>query len=140
MCCVIAAASWTAACSDITTDADCIKPSINSIRLDPNADNVLSMIVSADVVNAREVFVRFGTNSALDSITPSFGLTGIPVTVPVLGLLPQTTYSAQLVARNTCAETTSDVVSLQTGALPPDLPQYTAAGTAPPGPRSERRG
>jgi hypothetical protein len=127
---ILATAFGTTACADLAPDA-CVKPSINSMQLNPNADNVLSMMVSANVFDAREVHVEFGVNSGLESSTPSVGLTGIPVTVPVLGLLPQTAYSARLVAVNDCGKTSSDVMSIQTGALPSDLPQYTAAGSAP---------
>jgi len=119
-----------AACSDVVSDA-CTNPSINSVQLNANPDNVLSVMVSANVFDAREVHVEFGVNSGLESSTPSFGLTGIPVTVPVLGLLPQTAYSARLVAVNDCGKASSDVMSIQTGALPSDLPQYTAAGSSP---------
>jgi hypothetical protein len=101
------------------------------VKLDPNTDNVLSILLSANVFDAREVYVRFGVNSALDSIVPPSGLTGVSVTVPVFGLLPQTTYSARLVAVNACGETASDVMSIKTGALPEDLPHYTAGGSSP---------
>lgn len=127
---IVAATVIITACRDVS-EPSCTMPSVNSVQLNPNSDNVLSMIVSGNVLDAREVYVRFGENSALDSITPSFVLTGIPVTVPVLGLLPQTTYSARLVAVNDCGETSSDVMSMQTGTLPGDLPHYLAAGASP---------
>src|SRR5437764_395406 len=62
-----------------------------------NPTNVLSAVVTAHVHFADSVVVRFGAGAALDSVTPAFPVANDSVHVTVLGLLPQTTYRAQII-------------------------------------------
>ena len=51
--------------------------------------------------------------------------------VALLGLEPSRTYGAQLVSFNACGATGSEVLTFATGALPADLPAYSAEGLDP---------
>ena len=94
--------------------------------------NVLSAVVAATLQHADSVVVRFGVGAALDSTTPSAVPVDGAVNVPVLGLLPATTYSMQLLAWGAeDSVATSDTLALTTGQLPADLPAFSAGGSDP---------
>jgi hypothetical protein len=87
--------------------------------------------VTAYVLDADSVFVRFGMNGAMDITTPSFRTSGDSVLSPLLGLYPNTDYKAQLIAFNACGSTAGQVLAFATDVLPNDLPTYIATGSAP---------
>src|SRR6185369_9182461 len=63
-----------------------------------NPDNALSAIVIAHVRRADSVAVRYGELPRLDSLTPAVTVVGDSAIVPVLGLLPSTSYDLRIVA------------------------------------------
>lgn len=110
----------------------CDLPTIASSSAVVNPANVLSSIVSVATVSADSVAVRWGLAGAtLDSVTPAFVPVANSVVVPVLGLRPSTSYAAQVVAYNSCGTTSGVTHPVNTGALPSDIPVYTASGADP---------
>ncbi|HMC56407.1 MAG TPA: arylsulfotransferase family protein [Gemmatimonadaceae bacterium] len=111
----------------------CVPPDIVMSRVDANANNVLSAVTVARVRFADSVLVRFsGTDTSQVSATPAVASdAGDSVVVPILGLLPRASYNLELHAYNACATMTGTAMSFTTGALPSDLPRYTASGIAP---------
>ena len=109
----------------------CDVPIVSRAEATTDPGNVLRAFVAADVQGADSVVVRFGTNTARDSTTPSVAPIGGAVRAPLLGLQSARAYEAQLRAFNGCGTTTSDVLPFSTGALPPDLPRYFGEGTNP---------
>ncbi|MGH7678780.1 MAG: hypothetical protein ACRENU_09965, partial [Gemmatimonadaceae bacterium] len=95
--------------------------------------NVLSARVSTTVRFADSVAVRFGHAGGLDSVTAAVPLAGGDTTalVPMLGLLPSTSYELRVVAFNGCSAAEGPPVSFTTMALPADLPSYVAHGSDP---------
>jgi hypothetical protein len=143
---IVSAAAVVGACAWYASDAPagCSLPEIVSSRAVANPTNALSATLSGRVRGADSAAVRFRrTGDAMDSVTASVALSehagavgadtlaGDTVTVPVLGLLPQTAYALELVAYNGCGHINGSTVSLTSGSLPTDLPSYTASGTDP---------
>jgi hypothetical protein len=128
---VIAASACASAVDGLLDSASCAKPLIAHPTITQNATNALSVLVTASVQEADSAIVRFGVTAAIDSATPAFQPAGDSVLVPVLGLLPLTTYDAQLIAFNSCGTSTGEPMTFVTGALPSDLPTYSTSGTAP---------
>lgn len=107
-------------------------PAITSASIAPGPHNVLSAVVSVSLVHADSVRVRFGpAGSALDSLTPVTPLSPGAAELPVLELLPSTTYRMQVVAYGSAMSVAGDTLIFTTGALPADLPSYSAGGVAP---------
>lgn len=109
----------------------CALPAVSTPAVMPNPTNALSAFVTAAVGGADSAIVRFGTNASLDSVTPSVVPHGDSVFTPVLGLHAETSYRAQVVAFNRCGAAAGGALSFTTGALPSDLPAYTAGGPDP---------
>lgn len=109
----------------------CDVPVVSRASASTDSTNVLRAFVSADVRGADSVVVRFGAGNARDASTPALTPQADTVLAPILGLEPARTYSAQLVAYSACGATTSDALTFTTGALPADLPTYTAEGPDP---------
>ena len=119
-------------CDGPVAPAACSLPEVVRSYATSNPNNVLSAIVIADVRSADSIVARFGRNAGpVDDVTPATAVSNDSVMVPVLGLNGATSYRIQLVAYNECGLTAGDVLSFDTGSLPPDLPAYTAAGTDP---------
>ena len=119
-------------CSNLLVDAGgCDAPVVLRASASTDSTNVLRAFVSAGVHGADSVVVRFGVGISLDAATPALVPDADTVLAPVLGLEPARAYSAQLVAYSACGTTTSDRLTFTTGALPADLPVYTAEGPAP---------
>jgi hypothetical protein len=96
-------------------------------------ENVLSALVTAHTRFTDSALVRYGVaGERLASVTPSARPTDDGVTVPVLGLLPQTAYRLQLLAFGPGGHAASEIFELTTAALPGDLPSFHAGGPAPP--------
>jgi hypothetical protein len=111
---------------------DCPAPALVRTDVSPNPGNVLSAIVSVEVLATDSVAVRFSQSGTSDeSITPVVVPGTGSATVPVLGLHASTDYQLQLVAFNSCATIEGEFLSFSTGALPSDLPGYTASGPSP---------
>lgn len=92
--------------------------------------NLLSGVVHVRVRGADEVAVVYALDGATngDSITPRVPVTGDSAVVPVLGLLPERRYELRVVAYAEHGTSTHGGLTLTTGALPDDLPSYTATG------------
>jgi hypothetical protein len=112
------------------TSAPCEKPRVAHAAIMQNSTNVLSVFVTATAQQADSVIVRFGVNAVIDSATPAFVARGDSAFVPLLGLLPSSSYEAQLIAFNSCGASASELMTFATGALPSDLPVYATLGTA----------
>lgn len=111
-----------------------VPPSFTATSVAPNSDNALTALVSVQVQNADSVAVRFHLIDALpadDSVAPATQTVGEAATIPVLGLLPLSSYRLRAVAYGAGGSTLGDPIEFTTGALPSDLPQYTAGGTDP---------
>lgn len=114
-----------------------LTPIVHSAVVAPNEANVLSAIVSARTHDADSVAVRFrlvGASDAADSVTPAVRAVVGRATIPVLGLLPESEYQMRVVAHNSAGVSVGQPVAFTTGALPQDLPIFTAtAADARPG-------
>jgi hypothetical protein len=110
---------------------------LDSVDIRANPNNVLSAIVTAQVTNAAKVRVEYSAESANDiGSTPDFEVKGNTFEAPVLGLMPQTDYTMQVVATGQDGATVqSDPVSFHTGSLPGDVPSFVAvqSGDVQPG-------
>lgn len=109
-------------------------PEVAEFTVSPSPTNVLAATVSATVTRAESVAVRFrlATVGAADSVTPAVpAAADAPTLVPLLGLLPGSSYAIQVIAYGDEATTTSASVAFATGSLPSDLPSYTASGSNP---------
>lgn len=91
------------------------------------ADHPLVAWVTIQGETAGEVWLEAVADGAPRRVTPSFWVeAGEPVTVPFLGLRPETTYEITLVATDL-----EEAVSLTTGPLPDDLPPVTVEHIEP---------
>jgi hypothetical protein len=109
-----------------------IAPSIGASSAVPNIDNVLSGVVTVHAHNADSVVVRFHTGAALvDDVTAAVQMQGDSAIVPVLGLLPLHDYVLTAVAFGAGRTAVGKSLPLTTGALPDDLPVYSAGGLDP---------
>ena len=107
-------------------------PLVVQAAITPGPHNVLSAVVTVAFLNTDSAAVRFGAaGEGLDSMTPAEVLSSDSVALPVLGLLPATSYRLQVVAYGEGAPTASDTLLFTTGALPADLPAYSAGGSDP---------
>lgn len=125
------AASGCALVDKVASPTACDAPVILQSAVAGDTTNVLSAYMTADVHLADSVTVRFGLDAALDSTTPAFGVNGDTVRAAILGLQATSRYDARLIAFNRCGISKGGVLPFTTGALPVDLPTYTAAGSAP---------
>ena len=99
-----------------------------------NPANVLSGAVAAKTSGADSAAVRYhiaGSASAILSVTPAVRVTDDSVLVPVLGLISETHYILQPVAWGPGGMSIGSEYDLVTGALPDDLPAYSAEGSDP---------
>ena len=132
---ILGAAVLGAACSnDAAGPPPPAAPKISAISVAGNADNALSAVVSIRVGNADSVGVQFHLGDVpfgSDSVTPAVKVVGDSAIVPVLGLVPTSDYALRAVAYGVGGTAISNVVQLVTGALPTDLPHYSASGPDP---------
>ena len=105
-------------------------PTVDSAIVAANPHNVLSAIVSIRVRGADSVAVRLEPPTD-DSVTASVSVTADVALVPVLGLRPAQRYVLRAIAYGAGGTTLGDPFEWTTGALPADLPRYTAGGTDP---------
>lgn len=128
----LAAAVLAAACLGDAGFDPGPQPTIQASAVAENPHNVISAIVMADVEGADSVAVRYGiAGDALDRVTPAVVPAGDAARIPVLGLMPSTTYGLQAVARGGGRTVEGPVLAFETGALPDDLPEFVAVGPDP---------
>jgi arylsulfotransferase ASST len=110
-------------------------PAIDAAAVAPNPQNVLSAVVALRARRADSALVRFrlaaDLPSAADSATPAVSVSVDSAVLPVLGLLPASSYVARVVAYGPGGVATSDSLAFVTDMLPPDLPRYEAGGSDP---------
>lgn len=107
-------------------------PAIRGSAAARNPYNVISAVVTVEVVGADSVAVRYGAaGGGLDHVTPAVVSARGAVMVPVLGLVPETAYRMQVVAWGGSRTVEGPHLELSTGALPADLPAYVAGGPDP---------
>jgi len=106
-------------------------PVVANISALPGGYNPLSCAVTADVGNAVTVRVAYSAESGPDVTTPDFAVSSSSVTIPVLGLMPETNYTLVLQAIGADGTTVeSDSASCLTGALPSTLPAFAVSEQA----------
>ena len=111
------------------------RPIVANATAQANQYNVLSSLVKASVSYAVKVQVTYtGANGSTGS-TPEVPVTSLDVSVPVLGLSPNTNYTLRLTAVGADGtRVDSDAISFHTGALPSTLPAFSVteqAGSEP---------
>jgi hypothetical protein len=107
-------------------------PALLETGVAANPLNVLSAVVSVRARDAAHVIVEYGASAGeLDQRSADAPLRDGEVVVPLLGLLPETHYRLRVVAYGPGGSAAGDLLELTTGALPPDLPAFTAGGTDP---------
>jgi len=110
---------------------------LSSIEVQANPNNVLSAIVRVELSNAVTLRVEYTAANGGDAgTTPDFRAQGNNMDLPVLGLMPQTEYSMQVVATGQDGSIVkSDPVPFQTGSLPSEIPSFAAlqSGEVQPG-------
>ncbi len=120
-----------AGCSDAPAGPErAPAPLIESAVARASTHNVLTAAMSVRARNADSVVVRL--EPALDdSVTAAVAVDGDTVSIPILRLRPAQHYRLRPVAYGSGGVTVGEPVSLTTGALPSDLPVYTAGGADP---------
>ena len=111
-----------------------VAPEIGAAAVAANFNNALSATITVHVRNADSVAARFHLGDAPaagDSITPAVQTVGDSAVISVLGLLPARRYALRAVAYWAGGSVVGDAVQFTTGALPSDLPEYTASGPGP---------
>ena len=90
----------------------------------PGSHNPLSCAVTANVGNGVAVLrVAYSAENGAAGTTPDFAVSSSSVTIPVLGLMPETNYTLKLQAVDADGTSVdSDPASCLTGALPSTLP------------------
>lgn len=123
-----------AACvRDVSAPAAPAMPVMDAAYAEGNAENVLSATVSMHVRNADSVRVQLSLadETSGETFTPTVNVVDDLVTIPVLGLLAERRYIFRAVAYGRNGITSGDPIEFKTGALPADLPAYTASGVDP---------
>jgi hypothetical protein len=111
-----------------------LPPDIVKTSVAQGPHNVLSLIVFVRVTRADSVAVRFRPSDAPPaevSVTPAVAVRGDSVRVPVLGLYPDRDYVVDAVAWGPGGTAGGVQLAATTGALPSDLPAYSAGGADP---------
>jgi hypothetical protein len=121
------------ACGNGTEPTPLPRPTFTAATVTSDTNNVLTALVSAHTQDADSVIVRFhlAGASGADSTTPAIRVVDDSVSTPVLGLLPERRYVLRMVGYGPGGTGMSDSLEFTTGALPADLPRYTASGGDP---------
>ena len=108
-------------------------PEVLGATVAGNANNVLSVVVRAWTAHADSVAIRFGIEGQeLTAATPGAVTVGDSAAVAVLGLLPDTRYTLQVVAfGNHDPPASGDTLAFTTASLPDDLPRFVTTGSDP---------
>ena len=108
-------------------------PTIEAATAAAGQTNVLSAVVSARTREADSVAVRVSltTRPQEYDITPAVAVDSQTTTIPVFGLVAEQSYVLRVVAYGRGGMVAGDGIDFVTGALPSDLPRYTATGADP---------
>jgi hypothetical protein len=131
---VVCAAVLVAACvNEPSAPLPPPAPTIDASAVAASPQNVLSAMMSVRVSGADSVLVRYHSGDAVadDSITPAVQTAGDSAVIPVFGLLPDRRYVFRAIASGSSGSVVGDSVTLTTGTLPSDIPEYTASGPDP---------
>lgn len=107
-------------------------PVFGAAALRENASNVLSVSLAVSVTNTDSVALTLsedGTSGVI--VTPAVLTAGDSAVVPVLGLRPLQRYVVRPVAYRSGKAFPGNPIDYTTGALPADLPSFTASGPDP---------
>ncbi|HKS06784.1 MAG TPA: arylsulfotransferase family protein [Gemmatimonadaceae bacterium] len=129
--------AWVLSCSalvgcgtEVFGPARIARPYVNVTSVDANLTNVLAASITATLVRADSARVSYHIVGATgDSVTPAIDANDT-LQLPVYGLLAGQAYAFRVIAYGAGGTTTSDSVTLTTGALPLDLPSFTTTGTS----------
>ena len=130
---VAALAALTSLCGCLETTGRA-PPVIESIVAEANPRLALAARVTLEVRGADSVAVHYrpaGRGGTSYVATPAVPVTGGSATISVLGLRPETRYELEGVAFGTGGRVIAPSIQLTTGALPPDVPEFTAVGASP---------
>ena len=131
----LCAATLLAACAEEPVGVpQPLPPAFVSSAVTPNANSVLSAVVTIRVQRADSVAVQFhlgDVSSAADSVPPAVAVAGDSAVVPLLGLLPDHSYVARPMAYGAGVPRIGNPLDFTTGALPSDLPHYETSGSDP---------
>lgn len=126
--CVVAL--MTACTNEPAGPSSPVPPTIVSLDVAADTENVLSAVASVHVRDADSVAIYFTLGTG-DSLSPAVTAVGDSATIPLLGLLPARSYLIRAIAYGAGGNTIGNVAELTTDALPADLPHYTASGSDP---------
>jgi len=94
-----------------------------AVRASPN--NALSAVLSANIRYASQAHVNYAAADLPPESTPEFAVAAGAVSLPVLGLMPDTDYEMWITASAPDGSSSDGPpVRFKTGALPPDLPVF----------------
>lgn len=131
----LAAIALAAGCgAESTAPPTPLTPEIIGSTVSPGPFNVLSAIVTVHLRKADSVRIEVHALDGgpdTDSETPAVSGRGDTASVPVLGLRPVQRYQFRPVAYRGGVSVIGDPIELLTGALPADLPVFTASGASP---------
>ena len=131
---LLVAPALLTACEGITGVDRPPQPAIVSATVAPEAGNALAASFTVQLQHADSVAVRYRLTSAASPgwmTTPAVPVAGESATLPVFGLLPGQDYELRVVAWGKGATIESESRALTTGALPTDLPHFSASGPDP---------
>ncbi|HEX9893998.1 MAG TPA: arylsulfotransferase family protein [Gemmatimonadales bacterium] len=118
--------------TDDPVSPSCREPEILASSVAAIPGNGLGAVGTVRTRFADSVSLQYGlAGGARDEATPAVAATAEVVAVPALGLVPERQYSLQAVAYGGCGSATGPALGFTTGALPADLPSYTAGGPDP---------
>ena len=105
-------------------------PVVSNVSALPSGSNPLSCVVRAYVGNAVSVRVAYNAESG-PATTPDFAVSSPMIAIPVLGLMPETSYILELQAIGADGTTVDgDPQTCLTGALPSNLPAFAVSEQA----------
>jgi len=128
----VAALLSVQACDSFVEPYACELPEITATGITPTPTNVLGAVTTVNVQSADSVVVSyFRTGAASDTFSVSTESPDESTDVVLLGLHSSSAYEALAQAYNACGKQTGTRITFSTGALPADLPVYSASGIDP---------
>jgi hypothetical protein len=129
---IVCAACFIVGCVNEPSAPASVAPEITASSVAADSGNVLSAVMIVRARHADSVLVRIGAGDGVSAdSTPAVQVRGDSAIIPVLGLFPLHNYIVRAVAFGAGGRAFGQPLELTTGALPEDLPQYSADGTDP---------
>lgn len=105
---------------------DAVIPTIREVSINSNTHNVVSAIVTVDLLDAVEIAIEYGIESTAMEMTPFMPVLESTTTVPVLGLVAESSYTMRAIAISaTGHRIKSEDFLYTTGSLPSNLPKLS---------------